>query len=163
MKSIRLLAALVAVAVSSGTTMPLRAQTTGVQAPGAQNPDAIQMLLRRVEQVVQAGNAKAYISLLSDAADPARAREFAMGELTAGASRAIIQERDREPLRGTLPGDGFRLMVDVFTEFGDRARVATWRLDVKHTGGTGDREWAILDAERISSLENLYRLSLNGS
>src|SRR3954462_9311953 len=105
MRSIRLFAALVAVAVSTGATIPLRAQ----------NADAIQVLLRRVEQLVQAGNANAYIALLSDSADHARAREFAMGELTAGASPAVVQERDREPLRGTLPGDGFRLMVDVFT------------------------------------------------
>jgi Peptidase family M1 domain len=156
MKSIRLLAALVAVAASSGVVAPVRAQKA--------DADAIQVLLRRVEQLVQAGNANAYVALLSDSADRTRAREFAMGELTAGASRAIVQERDREPLRGSLPGDAFRLMVDVFTEFGDRARVATWRLDVKRVGEAGsDREWAILDAERLSSLENLYRLSLNAA
>ena len=79
-----------------------------------------------------------------------------------GATRVVLQERDREPLRGARPGNGYRLMVDVFAEFGARARIATWRLDVKRTGEAGtEREWAIADQERMSSVENLYRLSLN--
>ena len=32
-----------------------------------------------------------------------------------------MRERDREALPGTLPGDGYRLIVDVFAEFGQRA------------------------------------------
>src|SRR5206468_7191823 len=65
-------------------------------------------------------------------------------------------------LRGTLPGNGFRLMVDVLAEFGARARAATWRLDVRRIGDAGsDREWAIEDEERLSSVESLYRLGIN--
>ena len=64
-------------------------------------------------------------------------------------------------LAGSLPGHGYRLMVDVMAEFGSRARVATWRLDVKRTGAAGtDTEWTIADQERISSVENIYRVSL---
>jgi len=44
-------------------------------------------------------------------------------------------------------------MVDVFSEFGDRARAATWRLDVQRVGEPGsDREWAIADQERSCAL-----------
>src|SRR5207302_9471228 len=43
-----------------------------------------------------------------------------------------------------------------------RARASTWRLDVKRVGDAGsDDEWAIDDEERLSSVENLYRLALN--
>ena len=57
-----------------------------------------------------------------------------------GATRVTVKERDREPLRGTLPGNGYRLSVDVFAEFGARARSATWQLEVKRAGdGVGDR------------------------
>ena len=154
MKKVRFLAALVAMALGAGVASPAHAQTD----------DAVQGLLRRVEQVVQAGTADAYLALLTESADRARARDFLSGELQPGGSRAIIQERDREALRGSLPDDGYRLIVDVFVEYGDRARVSTWRLDIKRVAEAGaEREWAIADEERMSSLENLYRLSLNAS
>ena len=53
-------------------------------------------------------------------------------------------------------------MVDVIAEFGSRARIATWQLDVKRTGPPGTEcEWTIADQERMSSVENIYRVSLN--
>src|SRR5690349_7037287 len=100
--------------------------------------DGIQVLLRRLEQVVQSGDADAYAALLSDSADRNRARDFTASEIGQAASRAVIQERDREPIRGALPGGAYRLMVDVFGEFGNRARAATWRLDVRRVPGASE-------------------------
>src|SRR5438093_532892 len=77
----------------------------------AQNT-GIAVLLRRLEQVVQAGNAAAYLTLLTDSADRARVRDFSSAELMSGATRAVIQERDRQPLPGTLPDNGYSLLVD---------------------------------------------------
>jgi hypothetical protein len=133
-----------------------------VDASAAQSVDGVQVLLRRLEQVIQAGSPDGYAGLLADSAKRDRVHDFTASEIEQPATRAVVQERDREPLRGALPGDAFRLVVDVFGEFGDRARAATWRVDVKRVGESGsDREWAIVDQERISSLENLYRLSVN--
>ena len=76
----------------------------------------------------------------------------------------MIQERDRLALASAGAGNGYRLMVDVMSEFGSRARVATWRLDIKRTGAAGtDREWTIADQERLSSVENIYRVALNAA
>src|SRR5439155_8125029 len=101
---------------------------------------------------------------LAASADRNRARDFIGSELLSGSNRAVVQERDREPLAGTSPGNGFRLMVDVLAEFGSRARVATWRLDIRRTGDAGtDREWTIVDQERLSSVENIYRVGLNAT
>jgi Peptidase family M1 domain len=128
----------------------------------AQNADGVAVFVRRLEPIVQAADAQAFIGLLTDSADRSRATDFTALEFASRASRTVIQERDREPLRGTLPGDGFRVIMDVFTEYGNRSRIGTWRLDLKRVGQPGDeREWAIADEERLSSLENLYRLSLN--
>src|SRR4029079_379382 len=89
-----------------------------------------------------------------------RAIEFCSSELLPGATRTVLKERDREPLRGTLAGHGYRLMVDVLTEFGPRARAATWRLDVKRVGERGSaQEWAIDDEERLSAGEHLHPLA----
>ena len=130
----------------------------------AQDDEGVRLLLGRIERIVQAGDTVAYLALMSDTADRTRALDFASTELMPGANRSVLQERDRLPLQGSLPGNGYRLMVDVMAEFGSRARVATWRLDVKRTGAAGtEREWTIADQERISSVENIYRVSLNAA
>jgi Peptidase family M1 domain len=127
-----------------------------------QEVDTLAPLLARIEQVAKSGDTAAYLALLTSAANRERATDFCSSELLPGATRTVVKERDREPLRGTLPGNGYRLMVDVLTEFGPRARAATWRLDVKRVGDRGSaQEWAIDDEERLSSVENLYRLALN--
>src|SRR5262252_2648167 len=132
--------------------------------PHAQETDGVRLLLARLEKVLQAGDGPGYIAALADSADRNRAREFIGSELLPGAARAVIQERDRQPLAGTLPGTGYRLIVDTFAEYGSRARAATWRLDVKRTGDAGtDREWTIADEERVSTVDNLYRVALNTS
>ena len=74
-----------------------------------------------------------------------------------GATRAVIRERDRVPFGSSLTPGGYRLVVDVFVEFGSRARVASWQLDVQKTAGG----LQIIDAERLTSVENLYRIALD--
>jgi hypothetical protein len=153
---IRLIAAVLALVALSSAGMPTRAQVPP--------SDGVAALLRRFEQILQAGDTTGYNALLSDTADRQRAADFAGSELLPGATRAVIQERDRQPLPGTLPDNGYRLMVDAFVEYGERARVASWTVDVKRVGDPSrGREWAITDQERLSSVENLYRLSLNGT
>jgi hypothetical protein len=108
---------------------------------------------------VRAGDVAAYFTMLSAGADRQRATDFASSELMPGVSRSVLQERDRSPLAGAAD-NGYRLMVDVMAEFGTRARIATWRLDVKRTGKAGaEDEWTIADEERISSVESIYRRS----
>src|SRR5437667_3848272 len=134
----------------------------GGAVPRAQETDGVRLLLLRVERIVQEGDTAAYFASLSGTADRNRARDFASFELQPGATRAVVRERDRESLSGTLPGNGYRLMVDVLAEFGSRARIATWRLDVRRTGQAGtDGEWTILDEEKLSSVDNIYRIGLN--
>ena len=133
------------------------------QARAQDDDEGVRLLLGRIERVVRAGDAAAYFALMSEGANRARARDFASTELMPGVNRSVLQERDRLPLAGA-PGNGYRLMVDVMAEFGSRARVATWQLDVKRTGPAGTEfEWTIADQERISSVENIYRVSLSAA
>src|SRR6185295_10486510 len=139
--------------LTSATAYAQPAPNTGVAA-----------LLRRFEQVVQAGDAAAYLTLLTDSADRNRARDFGGTELMPGATRAVIQERDRQPLPGTLPDNGYSLLVDAFVEYGQRARIATWTIDIKRIGDAGSaQQWAIADVTPVSSVESLYRLSVNAA
>jgi peptidase M1-like protein len=128
----------------------------------AQENDGVASLLGRIEHAATSGDAAAFLALLTTGANRGRAVEFCGSELIPGATRAVLKERDREALRGTRAGNGYRLMVDVLTEFGPRARAATWRLDIKRVGEPGSAgEWAVDEPERLSAVENLYRLALN--
>jgi hypothetical protein len=116
-------------------------------------------LIDRLERVVQSADVAGYDALLSPSADIVSVTAFAKEELRVSASRVSIQERER--LRLTRPGvEGlfFRLIVDVFAEYGGKGRVATWQLDTERAS---DGRWRITAQERLSSVENLYRLSLN--
>src|SRR5204862_564292 len=86
-------------------------------APPAQSAhrDDVREVLQQLEHIVQAGAVSRYFALLADSANRDRARAFAEFEIGNGATRAIIQERDRAALKGALPGNGYELFVDVFT------------------------------------------------
>jgi hypothetical protein len=132
-------------------------------AQAATDSDGVRTLLQRLERIVAAGDTPAYAAQLSETADRAAALAFAGTELVPGATRVVIREREREPLAGTLPGNGYRILVDVFTEFGNRARSATWRLDVKRIGLGSDEIWRIADQQRLTLVDGLNRLSLQPS
>ena len=147
-------------AVTLRASIVLLALTVCAASPArAQDDEGVRLLLGRIERVVQAGDTAAYLALMSDGADRERARDFASTELMPGANRSVLQERERLALQG---GNGYRMMVDVMAEFGSRARIATWQLDVKRTGAAGtEREWTVAAQERVSSVESIYRLTLN--
>src|SRR5512139_1577246 len=124
--------------------------------------DGIVRLLLRLEQVMQAGNPDAYMDVLSAVADRKLAREASRALVGPGITRAVIRERDRAPLDGTLPGDGYRLMVEVLSERGARARIDTWRLDIRRVPtDTSDDEWRVAGQLPLSTVDGLLRLSLN--
>ncbi len=131
--------------------MDLRAQQQPPQ------PDPVRLLLQRIERIAQTGDADGYLRLLAGSADRDRAIDFGSTEFGPGATRAVVQEGDRQPLGGTPDGDGYRLIVQAFVEYGARARFTTWRIDVMRV----DDDWRVFDQERLTAVEHLYRLSIN--
>lgn len=128
--------------------------------------DGIAALLQKVERSLESGQPSRYMELLSGGADRDRALVFAQVVIVPGITRAVVRERDREPLFGALPGDGYRLLVEVFTEFGSESRLATWRLDVRRrppadAQETISDEWVISGQELLSVLRGLHRLALD--
>ena len=100
-------------------------------------------------------------------ADPDVAGDFFDAALPRGVTRAVVRERDRVPLDGALPGDGYRLIVEVFVESGPRGQLSTWRLDIRRPSGTvaeaGDTEtpWRVVAHDRLSQVDALHRLALD--
>jgi hypothetical protein len=123
----------------------------------APEPDRIQRLLTRLERIVLAGDVIGYLDLVSGTANRAQAVDFAQSELQPGATRAVVKERERQPFGSTIEPTGYRITADVFAEFGDRGRVATWQLDVQRRGD----DLEIFSQRRLTSVERLFRLSLD--
>ena len=126
--------------------------------------DGIEPLLQRLVQVIEAGDASDYLSLVTSSADRSQALAFANDEIQPGVTRAVALERFRTALADAPEGAGCRLMVEVFIEQGPRGRFASWQLDVRRADldpTTGDRPWQIADQEVLDTVDGLYRLALN--
>ena len=154
--------------------MKLKSLTIGLltvaiaQAAAAQTAsltaDGIEPLLQRLAQVIEAGEASDYLSLVTSSADRSQALAFANDEIQPGVTRAVALERFRTALADAPEGAGYRLMVEVFIEQGQRARFATWLLDVRRAdldSTAGDRPWQIADQQVLDTVDGLYRLALN--
>ncbi len=131
----------------------------------ATDPEDLSILefLQALETSISTMDRARWIELLSQSADRDQALEFFDAMVPQGITRVVVKERDRSALQGTLPGEGFRLVVEVFMETGPRGRIATWRLDIRRPRGEdlGRQPWRILAEDRLASIEGLHRLSMN--
>src|SRR5262249_17852862 len=145
----------VVAAACLGVALIARAQ---VPAPPAPAPDQVQQFLSRLEQIVRTGDVLGYLDLVSGNANRSRATDFSRTEIQPGATRAVVKERERIPFGSTERPTGYRLVVDVFIEFGDMGRVATWQIDLQRRS---DGTLEIFDQVRLTTVDRLFRLSLS--
>jgi hypothetical protein len=138
---------------------PVSAQP--VPPPSAEDV-SIQAFLQAVEAAVSAMDRQRWIDLLSSTADRDSVIAFYDSIVPEGVTRAVVKERDRVPLAGTVPGEGFRLTAEAFIETGPRGRIGTWTLDVrKLRSDSQERQpWRIAAADVLSSVDGLHRLVL---
>ena len=124
---------------------------------------SLQSFLQALETSISTMNREGWLELLSTTADRDAGTEFFDAMVPQGITRVVIKERDRSPLQGSLPGEGYRLVVEVFIETGPRGRIATWRLDVRRPRGDdiGAQPWRIQSQDRLASIEGLHRLALH--
>jgi hypothetical protein len=141
---------------------PVFAQQAAVRALDDEDL-SIQAFLQAVETSISTMDRARWTDLLSPSADKDQALEFFEAMVPQGITRVVVKERDRSALQGTLPGEGYGLVVEVFMETGPRGRIATWRLDIRRPRGEdlGRQPWRILSQDRLASIEGLHRLSLH--
>ena len=142
---------------------PAFADQPQVRAPIDPEELSLQAFLQAVEISISTMDRARWLELLSSTADRDAATEFFDAMVPQGITRVVVKERDRSALQGSLPGEGYRLVVEVFIETGPRGRIATWRLDIRRPRGDdiGRQPWRILSQDRLASIEGLHRLSLN--
>jgi hypothetical protein len=142
------------------------ASLSGHQQPASDPPTddelSIQLLMQAVETALSTTDRDAWLAVLSANADRVAAAEFFDAMVPQGVTRAIVRARDRQPLAGALPGEGYRLVAEILIETGARARIATWRLDIRRPRGTTERQpWRVISQEKLSSVEGLHNLALH--
>jgi len=135
---------------------------SAVPAQTPATPDGVAFLLNRVEKLLLGGKPADFEPLISPTAQADPLREFVSDLFVPGTTRVVVRERDRAELDGTLPGDGYRLVVDFFSESAKSSRIVTARVDVRRAHrSSDDQDWRLVTAERLSTVDGLQRLSVN--
>ena len=137
--------------------------------PDAPDPEELVLMrtIQRIETALLSSDKAEWLSLISANADAAAAGDFFDAAVPRGVTRVVVHERDRLPLDGALPGDGYRMIVEVFIESGTRGQLSTWRLDLRRPtlaaaapDGT-DTPWRIIAQDKLTQLDVLHRLEIN--
>jgi hypothetical protein len=150
-----------ALALFLAGAVSVRAQQPAID-PQSDEDLTIQAFLAAVETAISGADHASWLALLSPNADRNAATEFLDMVVPPDVTRAVVRERDRSDLLGALPGDGYRLLVEMFIESGARGRILTCQLDIRRPRDSTDAQpWRLISQERLSFVEGLHRLRLN--
>ena len=105
------------------------------------------------------GDPTAYLALLTENADRGRAGNFATAIFKPGATRVVFLQRERLTLTRTVTRTvAYRVIVDMFAEFGDSARVDTLQFEAEPRA---DGALADCRSGLAVIVEQAVRLSMN--
>ena len=150
----RVLAMLVA-ATLEGAGAPRLASAQPAQA------DPVAAVLANLERALASGSREGFTALFATSVAEVGIRIYADELLRPGVVEAMVKERERAPLEGVPPGDGYRTVADLFMATSGRGRVLTVGLDVRRPAGGDLNSWRIVGLESLSSVDGLYKLRLD--
>ena len=122
-------------------------------------PDGVQLLLGRLQQSLERGDAALFASLFTEAVPAAQVEQYREETFSRDAVRYVLRERERVPIAGD--GNAYRLFVELFVESAGRARMVSSPLTVRRPAGGGVESWRIAAVGGSSSVQGLYRLRLD--
>ncbi len=143
----------VAVLAAAGAGRPVSAQP----APA----DPVAAVLGNLERALASGSREGFAALFATSVAEVGIRIYADELLRPGVVEAMVKERERAPLEGVPPGDGYRIVADLFMATPGRGRVLTVGLDVRRPPGGDSSSWRVVGFESLSSVDGLYKLRLN--
>jgi len=142
---------------------------------GAQSPLTLEdfdSLVSQLQTVAETGDQDGFLSLLAPDADRDAARQFAQTGLRDNADRAAVVARFLIP--AAEEEINHELLVEIFTETGDRARLQTWSLQVTDAISSQElansdtpvatenaRTWVISGHRAMDGIDTLHHLRLN--
>jgi hypothetical protein len=125
--------------------------------PAAERDDPVTKLVYGLEQAIRTGDAGAFGSLVRPGARPVQLIDFIQSLTSPRPTSVTVKERDRTPLGGARG----RLILEILTVYDREARVSSWRIDIAPMGA--EAAWVITDAERLTVITGLYRLTLDAT
>jgi hypothetical protein len=125
------------------------------------SPDPVEAVVRHLERVLNTGDKGEFPSLFASSVPAETVTQHALDLFYPGSVRTAIFERGRSPLEGAPPGDGFRLVVEVFVETRGRARVLTAGVDIRRPPEGAADSWRISSIDSMSAIDGLFKLRLN--
>ena len=127
---------------------PLLAQTA--------QPDPVAPLLRRFEQALGQSDRAALTAMFSADVATSEVDLYLGSLLMPGAVKTTVRLRDRSPLEGAPPGDGYSLVVEFFIETPGRARILTASMDMRRPTGGDLASWKFVGAAGLTFVEGLF-------
>jgi hypothetical protein len=133
--------------------VPLAAQT--------REPDPGDVMVRKFERSLNASDRPGLEALFAPTVPAHQVEQYTNDLLISGAVRTTLRERDRTPLEGAPPGDGYSLIIEFFIETAGKARILTAGMDIRRPPGGNIDSWRFVGAEGLTSVEGLYKIRVN--
>jgi hypothetical protein len=133
----------------------------GTSAYAQDQPHPIDVVIDRLGTALNAGDRSGFASLFGPSFPSVQVQRYATDLFMPGAVRTVVRERDRGPLEGAPPGDGFGMVVEIFVESAGKARILTTGMDIRRPPGGNIDSWRIVGAEGLSSVDGLFKLRIN--
>ena len=127
----------------------------------AQNADPVDLLLSKFDRALNAGDREAIEALFGPTVTPGTIQLHEHDLLIPNVKRITVRVRDKQPLEGAPPGDGFSLIVEFFVETPGKAKILTTGMDVRRPPGGAVDTWRFVATESLTAVEGLYKLRLN--
>jgi len=144
---------LLLLACTCAWTIPVSAQTGSA--------DPVTLLVRKVEQALNKADRPALEALFATDVPASTIDRYIGDLLISGAVKATVRERDRMPLEGAPPGDGFSLVVEFLIETPGKARILTTGMDMRRPPNGDLASWRFVAAERLTFVDGLYKLRID--
>jgi hypothetical protein len=123
--------------------------------------DPVTPLLRQFEQALNKGDKSALTGMFSPDVESSEIEVYIGSLLMPGAVKTTLRLRDRSPLEGAPPGDGYSLVVEFFIETPGRARILTAGMDMRRPPNGDLVSWRFVNAEGLTFVEGLYKLRID--
>jgi peptidase M1-like protein len=127
----------------------------------AQESEPADAMVRKFDRALNAGDRAAIEALFGPTVHPALVQQLQRDLLIPNVVHITVRLRDRAPLEGAPPGDGFTLIVEFFVETAGKARILTTGMDIRRPSGGAIDTWRFVGMESLTSVEGLYKLRLN--
>jgi len=127
----------------------------------AQESEPADVMVRKFDRALNADDRAALEALFGPTVLPSQIQQLERDLLIPNVAHITVRLRDKSPLEGAPPGDGFSLIVEFFVETKGKARILTTGMDIRRPAGGAIDTWRFVGVESLTSVEGLYKLRLN--